>query len=104
MTAHLDAAAPADAELAPARRDLHALGHGSRAALRRDDDALGAHVAFALLPPDRAQLHATIAERFDAMLAAGLVAELAALVADETFRRTGVRLEREVVFWRRGEA
>jgi UDP-N-acetylmuramate dehydrogenase len=32
------------------------------------------------------------------------VAELAALVADETFRRTGVRLEREVVFWRRGEA
>ncbi|MEI6476069.1 MAG: FAD-binding protein, partial [Planctomycetota bacterium] len=32
------------------------------------------------------------------------VMELAALVADETFARTGVRLEREVVFWRRGEA
>jgi len=32
------------------------------------------------------------------------VAELAALVAYETFRRTGVRLERELFFWRRGEA
>ncbi|MSR04896.1 MAG: UDP-N-acetylmuramate dehydrogenase [Phycisphaerales bacterium] len=32
------------------------------------------------------------------------VMELAALVAAETFARTGVRLEREVVFWRRGEA
>jgi UDP-N-acetylmuramate dehydrogenase len=31
------------------------------------------------------------------------VMELAAKVADETFARTGVRLEREVVFWRRGE-
>ncbi|MBM4099279.1 MAG: UDP-N-acetylmuramate dehydrogenase [Planctomycetes bacterium] len=30
------------------------------------------------------------------------VAELAATVADETFRRTGIRLEREVVFWSRG--
>ena len=32
-----------------------------------------------LLPPDRARLHRRIAARFDAMLAAGLVAELAAL-------------------------
>jgi UDP-N-acetylmuramate dehydrogenase len=32
------------------------------------------------------------------------VAELSALVAEETLKRTGVRLEREVVFWRRGEA
>lgn len=31
------------------------------------------------------------------------VMELAATVADETFARTGIRLEREVVFWRRGE-
>lgn len=31
------------------------------------------------------------------------VMELAAKVADETFARTGIRLEREVVFWRRGE-
>jgi UDP-N-acetylenolpyruvoylglucosamine reductase len=29
--------------------------------------------------------------------------ELAAKVAGETFARTGIRLEREVVFWRRGE-
>lgn len=29
--------------------------------------------------------------------------DLSALVAEETFRRTGIRLEREVVFWRRGE-
>jgi UDP-N-acetylmuramate dehydrogenase len=28
---------------------------------------------------------------------------LAEQVAEETFRRTGVRLEREVVFWRRGQ-
>ena len=31
------------------------------------------------------------------------VMELSALVAEETLKRTGVRLEREVVFWRRGE-
>jgi tRNA dimethylallyltransferase len=33
----------------------------------------------ALMPSDRARLHAVIAQRFDAMLAAGLVEELAAL-------------------------
>ena len=33
----------------------------------------------ALMPSDRARLHAAIAQRFDAMLAAGLVDELAAL-------------------------
>lgn len=32
------------------------------------------------------------------------IIDLSALVAEETFRRTGIRLEREVVFWRRGEA
>ncbi|MGE0876703.1 MAG: tRNA (adenosine(37)-N6)-dimethylallyltransferase MiaA [Burkholderiales bacterium] len=37
--------------------------------------------AFALVPADRAELHQRIAARFDAMLAAGLVAELAALRA-----------------------
>jgi tRNA dimethylallyltransferase len=35
--------------------------------------------AFALLPPDRAQLHASIAQRFDLMLQAGLVEEVEAL-------------------------
>jgi tRNA dimethylallyltransferase len=38
--------------------------------------ALGAVVRVALVPRDRARLHATIAARFDAMLAAGLVDEL----------------------------
>jgi tRNA dimethylallyltransferase len=35
--------------------------------------------AFALMPPDRAQLHAKIAQRFDLMLQAGLVEEVQAL-------------------------
>jgi tRNA dimethylallyltransferase len=38
-------------------------------------------VPIALLPGDRAGLHAAIARRFDAMLAAGLVREVAALRA-----------------------
>jgi tRNA dimethylallyltransferase len=42
---------------------------------------LGPTLRFALIPPDRAALHAEIARRFDAMLAAGLVDELAALRA-----------------------
>ena len=46
---------------------------------RRSVPPLGARVAIALVPRDRAQLHALIAERFDAMLANGLVDELAAL-------------------------
>jgi tRNA dimethylallyltransferase len=49
-------------------------------ARRAGDDAF-AHVALALVPSDRAVLHARIAARFDAMLAAGLVEELAALRA-----------------------
>ncbi len=76
--------APQDAQRIQRALEVHALTGTPLSALqgaRATDDALGAHVAFALLPPDRAQLHATIAERFDAMLAAGLVAELAALRA-----------------------
>jgi tRNA dimethylallyltransferase len=46
---------------------------------REAQDALGPSIAVALVPTDRAALHAQIARRFDAMLAAGLVAELAAL-------------------------
>jgi tRNA dimethylallyltransferase len=45
---------------------------------RRNDRALD-HVALALVPADRAALHARIAARFDAMLAAGLLDELASL-------------------------
>ncbi|MEP7206559.1 MAG: tRNA (adenosine(37)-N6)-dimethylallyltransferase MiaA [Casimicrobiaceae bacterium] len=40
---------------------------------------LGPTVTLALLPLDRARLHERIAERFDAMLGAGLVAEVEAL-------------------------
>lgn len=46
---------------------------------RREGAALGATVAIALMPHDRARLHDAIARRFDAMLAAGLVDELRAL-------------------------
>ena len=46
---------------------------------RRTSGALGAFVTFALVPADRARLHDAIAKRFDAMLAAGLVEELANL-------------------------
>ena len=48
---------------------------------RDTDQALGPAVRLALLPADRARLHTAIAARFDAMLAAGLVAELRALRA-----------------------
>jgi tRNA dimethylallyltransferase len=46
---------------------------------RRSAEALGPSLSLALLPEDRARLHEAIAQRFDAMLAAGLVDELAAL-------------------------
>jgi tRNA dimethylallyltransferase len=46
---------------------------------REAGDALGPAIAIALIPGDRARLHAQIAARFDAMLAAGLVDELSGL-------------------------
>jgi tRNA dimethylallyltransferase len=48
---------------------------------REAGDALGRTIAIALLPGDRARLHREIAARFDAMLSAGLVAEVAGLRA-----------------------
>jgi tRNA dimethylallyltransferase len=73
---------PTDAQRIQRALEVHALAgvplsalHGARAA----DAALGPALALALVPRDRARLHAAIAARFDAMLAAGLVAELAAL-------------------------
>ena len=60
-----------------AGRPLSELFQGAREAR----DALGPAIAVALIPQDRAALHARIAQRFDAMLAAGLVTELAALRA-----------------------
>lgn len=51
--------------------------HGARAA----GDALGPSLAIALVPSDRARLHAAIAARFEAMLTGGLVDELRSLRA-----------------------
>jgi tRNA dimethylallyltransferase len=75
--------APADAQRIQRALEVHALTgvplsalQGRRAAPRAD---VGPVLRLAWLPRDRAALHATIAERFDAMLAAGLVAEVAAL-------------------------
>ncbi len=51
--------------------------HGAR----EDAGALGPSIAVALVPGDRLSLHRQIAARFDAMLGAGLVAELARLRA-----------------------
>ncbi len=48
---------------------------------RRSAGSLGPAMRFALVPSSRPRLHAAIAERFDAMLAAGLVDELRALRA-----------------------
>ena len=48
---------------------------------REAGDGPGPTIAVALIPPDRAALHQAIAARFDAMLAAGLVTEVAALRA-----------------------
>ena len=48
---------------------------------RDTSDAVGPTLPVALVPEDRAELHRVIAERFDAMLAAGLVDEVRALRA-----------------------
>ena len=48
---------------------------------REAGSALGPIVDIAVVPRERAELHATIAERFDTMLAAGLVDELRGLRA-----------------------
>jgi len=45
------------------------------------DETLGAPLCLALLPNDRARLHEAIAQRFDHMLAAGLIEEVRALRA-----------------------
>jgi tRNA dimethylallyltransferase len=74
--------APTDAQRIQRALEVHALTGTPLSRLqgaRSPDPALGPTIPVALLPPDRARLHRRIAERFDAMLAAGLVAELAAL-------------------------
>ena len=75
---------PADAQRIQRALEVHALTGVPLSALqgaRETDGALGPVVRVALLPGDRAALHAAIADRFDAMLAAGLVDELRALRA-----------------------
>ena len=57
--------------------------HGARAPA----SALGPVISVAIVPPDRAALHAAIAERFDAMLRAGLVDELRHLRARHALAR-----------------
>jgi len=75
--------APTDAQRIQRALEVHRLSGAPLSALqgrRQAAPALGATLAFALVP-DRARLHEVIAARFDAMLAAGLVEELAALRA-----------------------
>jgi len=74
--------APNDAQRIQRALEVHALTGRPLSSLqgaRTADHALGPALALALLPSDRAALHAAIAARFDAMLAQGLVAELRAL-------------------------
>ena len=76
--------APNDAQRIQRALEVHALTGSPLSALqgaRVASGTLGGHLALALLPADRARLHAAIAVRFDAMLAAGLVDELRALRA-----------------------
>jgi tRNA dimethylallyltransferase len=75
--------APTDAQRIQRALEVHRLSGQPLSALqgRRQDPAAatGPAVRIALVPADRARLHAAIAARFDAMLAAGLVEELRAL-------------------------
>jgi tRNA dimethylallyltransferase len=73
--------APNDAQRIQRALEVHALTGSPLSVLQGAREArgtLGGHLALALLPEDRARLHAAIAARFDAMLAAGLVDELRA--------------------------
>ncbi len=73
---------PMDAQRIQRALEVHATTGVPLSALqgaRVADAGLGPHVAIALLPPDRAVLHARIEARFDAMLDAGLVGELRSL-------------------------
>ncbi len=77
--------APADAQRIQRALEVHALTGVPLSELQRRHAPAGQGlrpaVALAIVPGDRAALHAAIAERFEAMLAAGLVDELRALRA-----------------------
>lgn len=70
--------APTDAQRIQRALEVHAVAGQPLSVLQghRERAALGPALAVALVPADRAALHDAIARRFDAMLAAGLVAEL----------------------------
>ena len=75
---------PMDAQRIQRALEVHAISGRPLSQLqgaREADGGPGRTIAVALVPADRAALHAAIAARFDAMLAAGLVAEVAALRA-----------------------
>ena len=74
--------APQDAQRIQRALEVHALTGQPLSALQGARDARqapGPTIVIALAPADRAALHAAIARRFDAMLAAGLVEEVQAL-------------------------
>jgi tRNA dimethylallyltransferase len=74
--------APNDAQRIQRALEVHRLTGRPLSQLqgaREAGEALGGHLALALVPADRARLHAAIATRFHAMLAAGLVEELRGL-------------------------
>ena len=78
--------APNDAQRIQRALEVHALTGRPISALQTGKNraaapADGQWLSIALLPSDRARLHAAIEARFDAMLAAGLVDELSALRA-----------------------
>jgi tRNA dimethylallyltransferase len=75
---------PLDAQRVQRALEVHAISGRPLSELqgaRESGDGPGRTIAVALVPADRAALHERIAARFDAMLAAGLVAEVAALRA-----------------------
>jgi len=73
--------APTDAQRIQRALEVHRLSGQPLSVLQgqRAASTLGPVVRLALIPGDRARLHAAIAHRFDAMLAEGLVAELRGL-------------------------
>ena len=74
--------APTDSQRIQRALEVHALTGRPLSVLqgaREGQGMLGPSVIVALAPADRAQLHAAIARRFDAMLEAGLVDEVRAL-------------------------
>jgi tRNA dimethylallyltransferase len=76
-----DRLAPTDSQRVQRALEVYAIAGRPLSALcgTRDAGDMPDALAFALVPSDRAALHRRIAERFDAMLAAGLVEELRAL-------------------------